>query len=76
VIEEAARFVDINAQIFDMMFWYDGGIHDSEGRMRGETDVFVFAVEGEVVSCRRCPEHHWQYGRKCQVVCNMRQDTS
>ena len=49
MIEEAARFVDINGQIFDLMFWFDGGIHDSERRMGGETNVFVFAVEGEVV---------------------------
>jgi len=49
VVEEAERFVDLNAQIFDLMFWYDGGIHDSEGRMGGETDVFVFAVDAEAV---------------------------
>jgi len=49
MVEEAERFVDINTQIFDLTFWYDGGIHDSEGRMGGETDVFVFAVEGEAV---------------------------
>ena len=49
MVEKAEGFVDVNTQILYLTFWYDGGIHDSEGGMRGKADVFVFAVEGEAV---------------------------
>jgi len=49
MVEKAKRFVNVNTQTLDLTFWYDGGINDSEGGMRGKADVFVFAVEGEAV---------------------------
>jgi hypothetical protein len=49
MVEEAEGFIDINTKVFDLTLWCNGGVHYSEGRMRGKADVFVFAGKRETI---------------------------
>jgi hypothetical protein len=49
MVVEAERFIDVNTQIFDLTLWGYRGVQDSERRMRGKADVFVFAGKWEAV---------------------------
>jgi hypothetical protein len=49
MVEEAEGFVNVNAQVFDLTLWCNGGVHHPEGRVGGKADVFVFAGKGKTI---------------------------